>query len=48
MVSDLKKGLYDADKYLSVPLANADPYALDLVRTYWPSVRQLIRQKLIR
>jgi hypothetical protein len=48
MVSDLKKGLYDADKYLSVPLANADPYAVDLVRSYWPSVRQLIRQKLIR
>ena len=47
MVSDLKKGLYDADKYLSVPLGSADPYAADLVRSYWPSIRQLIRQRLI-
>jgi hypothetical protein len=48
MVSDLKNGVYDADKYLSVPLGKADPYAPDLVANYWPSVRQLIRQKLIR
>ena len=48
MVNELKQGVYDADKYLSVPTGKADPYAPDLIANYWTSVRQLVRSRLLR
>lgn len=45
MQRDLRNGVY-VDKAMSVPLGNADPYAADLATKYWPSVRQLVRQRL--
>ena len=48
VVNDLKKGVYNADKYLSAPTGNADPYAADLVSNYWTSIRQLVHQRLVR
>jgi hypothetical protein len=46
MQNDLAKGVY-LEKSFSVPKDGADPYAPDLVTHYWPSVRALIRQRLV-
>ena len=45
MQRDLKNGVY-VDISMSVPIGKADPYAPSLPTGYWPSVRQLIRQRL--
>jgi hypothetical protein len=42
---DLRNGVYD-DVSFSIPKDGADPYAPDLIAHYWPSVRDLIRQRL--
>ncbi|MCL5783868.1 MAG: LCP family protein [Patescibacteria group bacterium] len=44
MKDDLQKHVY-VDKAMAVPI-DANPYARDLVKEYWPSVRKLIREKL--
>ena len=45
MQRELKNGVY-VDISMSVPTGKADPYAPNLAGGYWPSVRQLIRQRL--
>jgi hypothetical protein len=46
MQRDLKNGVY-VDVSMSVPIGKADPYAPNLATSYWTSVRQFVRQRLI-
>lgn len=42
---ELEDGIY-VDRSFSVPKDGADPYAPDLIAHYWPSVRELVKQRL--
>ena len=44
---ELEAGFY-IDRSFAVPLAGADPSAPNLATGYWPSVRQLVRERLSR